>query len=465
MTSAPFTTRFPDDFLFGAATASFQIEGATSEGGRLPSIWDTFCDIEGKVANKDTGDPACDHYRRMPQDVEMMTELGLDAYRFSVAWPRVIPTGTGKVNPEGIDFYDRLVDRLLDNGIRPWVTLYHWDLPQALDDLGGWLSRDIAGWFGDYTEAVVGALGDRVANWTTLNEPWCSSILSYSLGHHAPGHQDPIEGMIAAHHLMLAHGTAVPIIRDVAASKGTQAEVSITLNPSQVLGPPDPTAADLDAVRRADNVFNGLFFSPLFHGEYPNTMLEDIAHLAEPTWIHDGDLRTISVPLDNLGINNYFPTRVKATDPATNPTRQPGCEGMSADAPQGKLTDMGWEISPDAHRDILLRSWEESGLPIYVTENGSAWPDVVSEDGEVHDPDRTAYLHGHLAAVREAIDAGADIRGYFAWSLMDNFEWAFGYDKRFGIVHVDYDTQKRTIKDSGKEYARIIAEHHGTGSA
>ena len=465
MTSAPFTTRFPDDFLFGAATASFQIEGATSEGGRLPSIWDTFCDIEGNVANKDTGDPACDHYRRMPQDVEMMTELGLDAYRFSVAWPRVIPTGTGKVNPEGIDFYDRLVDRLLDNGIRPWVTLYHWDLPQALDDLGGWLSRDIAGWFGDYTEAVVGALGDRVANWTTLNEPWCSSILSYSLAHHAPGHQDPIEGMIAAHHLMLAHGTAVPIIRDVAASKGTQAEVSITLNPSQVLGPPDPTAADLDAVRRADNVFNGLFFSPLFHGEYPNTMLEDIAHLAEPTWIHGGDLRTISAPLDNLGINNYFPTRVKATDPATSPTRQPACEGMAADAPQGKLTDMGWEISPDAHRDILLRSWEESGLPIYVTENGSAWPDVVSEDGEVHDPDRTAYLHGHLAAVREAIDAGADIRGYFAWSLMDNFEWAFGYDKRFGIVHVDYDTQKRTIKDSGKEYARIIAEHHGTGSA
>ncbi len=335
------------------------------------------------------------------------------------------------------------------------MTLYHWDLPQALDDLGGWLSRDIAGWFGDYTEAVVGALGDRVANWTTLNEPWCSSILSYSLAHHAPGHQDPIEGMIAAHHLMLAHGTAVPIIRDVAASKGTQAEVSITLNPSQVLGPPDPTAADLDAVRRADNVFNGLFFSPLFHGEYPNTMLEDIAHLAEPTWIHDGDLRTISAPLDNLGINNYFPTRVKATDPATNPTRQPGCEGMAADAPQGKLTDMGWEISPDAHRDILLRSWEESGLPIYVTENGSAWPDVVSEDGEVHDPDRTAYLHGHLAAVREAIDAGADIRGYFAWSLMDNFEWAFGYDKRFGIVHVDYDTQKRTIKDSALWFAEL----------
>ena len=452
-----FDTTFPDGFLWGAATASFQIEGATTEGGRSASIWDTFAAIEGNVANKDTGDPAGEHYPPMPQDVVMMKALGLDAYRFSVAWPRVIPDGVGAVNAEGIDFYDRLVDQLLDNGIRPFVTLYHWDLPQVLDDRGGWLSRDSAPWFGEYAAAVVGRLGDRVRNWTTLNEPWCSSFLSYSLAHHAPGHADELEGLLAAHHLMLAHGTAVPIIRDVCPG----AEISITLHPTQVLGPQDPTAADLDAVRRADNNYNGVFYSPLFHGEYPNSMLEDVAHLTDGSFIHDGDLATISAPLDNLGVNNYFPTRVRAGDPGANPTRLAGCEGVEAVAPQGALTDMGWEQNPGAHRQILLRSAHESGLPVYITENGSAWADTVSADGAVHDPERTAYLHSHLQAVREAIDEGADIRGYFAWSLMDNFEWAFGYDKRFGIVHVDYDSQVRTIKDSGHEYARIIAAHHG----
>jgi beta-glucosidase len=451
---------FPADFVFGAATASFQIEGATTEGGRSASIWDTFCGIEGKVANKDTGDPACDHYHRWASDVDLMAELGLDAYRFSVAWPRVIPTGVGKVNPEGIGFYDKLVDRLLEKGIRPVVTLYHWDLPQVLDDRGGWLNRDVAQWFAEYSGAVVDALGDRVSHWTTLNEPWCSSILSYSLAHHAPGHEDEREGLIAAHHLMLAHGTAVPVIRERCAARGTTAQVSITLNPTQVIGPDEPSEADLDAVRRADNVLNGIFFSPLFQGSYPNTMLEDVAHLGEARWIHDGDLRTISAPLDNLGINNYFPTRVRAGDPESNPTRMPGCEGVEPVPAAGALTDMGWEQNPAAHRDILLRSWRESVLPVYITENGSAWPDVVSDDGAVHDPDRTAYLHSHLAAVAEAMELGADIRGYFAWSLMDNFEWAFGYDKRFGIVHVDYDTQERTVKDSGLEYARLIAAHH-----
>ena len=321
-----FDTTFPDGFLWGAATASFQIEGATTEGGRSASIWDTFAAIEGNVANKDTGDPACEHYHRMPQDVVMMKALGLDAYRFSVAWPRVIPDGVGAVNAEGIDFYDRLVDQLLDNGIRPFVTLYHWDLPQVLDDRGGWLSRDSAPWFGEYAAAVVGRLGDRVRNWTTLNEPWCSSFLSYSLAHHAPGHADELEGLLAAHHLMLAHGTAVPIIRGLCPG----AEVSITLNPTQVLGPQDPTAADLDAVRRADNNYNGVFYSPLFHGEYPNSMLEDVAHLTDGSFIHDGDLATISAPLDNLGVNNYFPTRVRAGDPGANPTRLAGCEGDGA---------------------------------------------------------------------------------------------------------------------------------------
>lgn len=450
-----FDTRFPDGFLWGAATASFQIEGSTKADGRSPSIWDTFCDVEGNVVGKDTGDPACDHYRRMPQDVVLMKELGLDAYRFSVAWPRVIPTGTGEVNPAGIDFYSRLVDDLLENGIRPFVTLYHWDLPQVLDDRGGWLNRDIKDWFAEYTQTVVSHLGDRVTNWTTLNEPWCSSLLSYSLGHHAPGHTDRVEGLVAAHHLMLAHGTAVPVIRESCPG----AEVSITLNPTQVYGPDNPTEADLDAVRRADNALNGIFFSPLFHGAYPESLLEDTAAITDHGYIHDGDLEVMSAPLDNLGVNNYFPTRVKHTVGAAH--LLPGCEGVEETDPHPPLTDMGWEISPQGHHDILMRSAQECGLPIYITENGSAWPDEVSEDGAVHDPDRTAYLHGHLDAVRQAIDDGADIRGYFAWSLLDNFEWAFGYSKRFGIVHVDYDTQKRTVKDSGHEYARIIAAHHG----
>jgi beta-glucosidase len=451
-----FETTFPDSFLWGAATASYQIEGAVAEDGRLPSIWDTFCAEPGKVLGGESGEVACEHYHRMPQDVALMKELGLDAYRFSVAWPRVIPTGTGAVNQVGLDFYSRLVDTLLDSGIRPFVTLYHWDLPQTLGDRGGWLNRDVKDWFADYASVVVAALGDRVKNWTTLNEPWCSSLLSHSLGHHAPGHTDQVEGLVSAHHLMLAHGTAVPVIREAC----PDAEVSITLNPTQVIGPDDPTDADRDAVQRADDVLNGIFFGPLFHGAYPATLLENTAHLTDHAHIRDGDLEVMRAPLDNLGVNNYFPTRVKHTDGATHPL--PGGEGLEETAPHEPLTDMGWEVNADAHHDILMRSWQESALPIYVTENGSAWPDVLEtgpEGDAVHDPDRTAYLHGHLDAVRRAIDDGADVRGYFAWSLMDNFEWAFGYSKRFGIVHVDYDTQKRTVKDSGREYARIIATH------
>jgi beta-glucosidase len=454
---ATFTRTFPDGFIWGAATASYQIEGAHDEDGRSPSIWDTFSRTPGKVLGGDTGDVACDHYHRYAEDVALMSDLGLDAYRFSVAWPRVIPTGTGSVNRAGLDFYSRLVDRLLEHGIRPVVTLYHWDLPQALDDRGGWLSRESAQWFGDYSAAVVGALGDRVSHWTTLNEPWCSSILSYAIGAHAPGHQDPLEAMVAAHHLMLAHGTAVPVIRDHCPG----AEVSVTLNPTQVWGPDDGDERDADAVRRADNALNGLFFGPIFHGAYPDGFLDDTAHLTDHAFIQDGDLATVSAPLDNLGVNNYFPTRVRAArdgEEATN--RMPGCGGVVETDPHPPLTDMGWEMSPESHRLVLERSARESGLPVYITENGSAWPDTVSEDGQVHDPERVSYLHAHLGAVADAIENGVDIRGYFAWSLLDNFEWAYGYEKRFGIVYVDYDTLERTVKDSGREYARLIAEHH-----
>ncbi|MBM6405688.1 beta-glucosidase [Phycicoccus sp. CSK15P-2] len=453
--------RFPAGFLWGTATASYQIEGAVKEDGRGQSIWDTFSATPGKTAGGDTGEVACDHYHRMSEDVALMKELGLDAYRFSVAWPRVQPDGTGAPNPLGLGFYDRLVDELLGAGIRPVVTLYHWDLPQALEDLGGWQNRDVAGWFADYAAAVSGALGDRVTSWTTLNEPWCSSMLGYALGVHAPGHADPAEGLVAAHHLMLAHGTAVPVIREHC----PDAEVSITLNPSQVHGPEDPTEADLDAVRRTDNILNGLFFGPLFHGAYPEGFLDDVAPVTDASYIHDGDLEVMSAPLDNLGVNNYFPTRVRATPEGSEPRGQahlmPGCERVDEVPPHPPVTAMGWEVSPPSHRMIIERSARESGLPVLITENGSAWDDVVSEDGQVHDPERVDYLVGHLGAVADAIEAGADVRGYFAWSLMDNFEWAYGYDKRFGIVHVDYDTQVRTVKDSGRTYARVIAEHRG----
>ncbi len=459
MTSTP---SFPAGFLWGAATASYQIEGATKEDGRGQSIWDTFSAAPGNVVNGDTGEVACDHYHRVPEDVALMGELGLEAYRVSVAWPRIFPDGVGTPNPLGVAFYDRLVDELLGAGIRPVVTLYHWDLPQALEDRGGWRSRDVAEWFADYAAVVVGALGDRVRNWTTLNEPWCSSMLSHSIGAHAPGHRDPMEGLLTAHHLMLAHGTAVPVIRENCPG----AEVSITLNPTQVHGPEDAIEADLDAVRRADNALNGVFFGPLFHGAYPEGMLDDVAHLTDGSFIADGDLATISAPLDNLGVNNYFPTRVAATPEGAEPHgtmhRLPGCERVDEVDPHPPLTSMGWEQSPSSHRMIVERSARESGLPVYITENGSAWDDTVSEDGRVHDPERVAYLQDHLAALADSVAAGTDVRGYFAWSLMDNFEWAFGYDKRFGIVHVDYDTQVRTIKDSGREYARIIAEHRDT---
>ncbi|HHU11084.1 MAG TPA: beta-glucosidase [Intrasporangiaceae bacterium] len=450
-----FDRSFPDGFIWGTATASYQIEGAVAEDGRTPSIWDTFSRTPGKVFGGDTGDIACDHYHRMPEDVALMRSLGVDAYRFSVSWSRVLPDGTGRVNQQGLDFYSRLVDTLLDNGIRPFVTLYHWDLPQVLDDRGGWLTREVADWFTEYASLVSGALGDRVRNWTTLNEPWCSSFLSYSLGHHAPGHTDPLEGLVAAHHLLLAHGRGVRAIRDSAPG----AEVSITLNPTQVYGPEDGDEADADAVRRADNIYNGVFFSPLFAGRYPDGFHDDTAHLSDHSYIGDGDLVEISTPLDNLGVNNYFPTRVRAARDGERGTPElAGMERVVGVEPRPPHTDMGWEVLPRGHYDILIRSAKESGLPIYITENGSAWPDVVSPDGRVHDPDRIAYLHGHLDAVADAIEDGADIRGYFAWSLLDNFEWAYGYSKRFGIVYVDYATQERIVKDSGWEYARIIRE-------
>ncbi len=450
---------FPPDFIWGAATASYQVEGAHDEDGRSPSIWDVFSHTPGRTHAGDTGDVACDHYHRLPEDVALMRELGLTAYRFSIAWPRVLPAGVGAVNRAGLDFYSRLVDLLLASGIRPVATLYHWDLPQALDERGGWLERDVADWFTEYAAATVGALGDRVTTWTTLNEPWCSSMLGYALGVHAPGHEDPAEALVAAHHLMLAHGRAVPVIREL--SPG--ATVSVTLNPTRVIGPEDGDESDADAVRRADNALNGIFYGPLFEGAYPAGLLDDTAHLTDHAHVRDGDVGTIGAPLDTLGINNYFPTRVRAARGGDERMRLPGCEPVAEAAPHPPLTAMGWEVSPPSHAAVLRRGAEVSGLPVVVTENGSAWPDVVSADGEVHDPERVDYLRGHLEAVADTIREGTDVRGYFAWSLLDNFEWAFGYDKRFGLTYVDYPTQTRTIKDSGREYARVIAAQRAGG--
>ncbi|MFV0463889.1 MAG: GH1 family beta-glucosidase [Nostocoides sp.] len=457
------TPTFPETFLWGAATASYQIEGAAAQDGRTPSIWDVFSHRPGAVLGGDTGDVACDHYHRFAADVALMADLGLQAYRFSISWSRVLPHGVGEINQAGLDFYNRLVDELLARGIRPVVTLYHWDLPQVLDERGGWLNREVADWFAEYAAVVVDALGDRVTHWITLNEPWCSSILAYALGEHAPGHHDGAEALTAAHHLLLAHGRAVPIIR----AQCPSAEVSIALNLMPVWGPNDQevrSSADAEALRRWDNITNGIFLEPLFSGTYPEGFLLDTAYLTDHAFIHEGDLAVISAPLDAVGINYYTPLRAQATtDPdAVNPL--PGCVGAEQAAPREPVTAMGWEVAPEGFREIVRRVARTAGVPIYITENGSAWEDNVAPDGAVHDPLRIDYLRRHLAALHAAMTIdGVDVRGYFAWSLLDNFEWAFGYSKRFGLVRVDYGTQQRTIKDSGRAYAKIIAGQARSG--
>ncbi|MCM4077258.1 GH1 family beta-glucosidase [Paractinoplanes hotanensis] len=443
---------FPDDFIWGAATASYQIEGAAREDGRGPSIWDTFSRTPGRVYNGHTGDVACDHYHRYVDDVALMSDLGLASYRFSVAWPRIQPDGTGPVNVKGLDFYDRLTDELLGQGIDPVVTLYHWDLPQTLEDLGGWANRLTAEAFGEYAQIVHARLGDRVKTWTTLNEPWCSAYLGYGSGVHAPGKQDPAAVFAAVHHLLLGHGLAARALR----SAGAQS-VSITLNPNVAL-PVDPTsAADQEAVRIIDGLSNRMFLDPLFKGQYPADMLEHMSRFTDLSYIADGDLATINAPIDVLGINFYQPSYVSAKPGAPAALDQPGSEGIAWRAPDGPVTDMNWLIEPSALTGLLKRINDDyPGVPLLITENGAAYPEVPSADGEVHDSRRVEYLDGHLRACHDALTAGVDLRGYFVWSLMDNFEWAEGYRKRFGVVHVDYATQQRTLKDSAKWYREVI---------
>uniref|UniRef100_UPI0031D1358A GH1 family beta-glucosidase n=1 Tax=Saccharothrix mutabilis TaxID=33921 RepID=UPI0031D1358A len=451
---------FPEGFVWGAATAAFQVEGATTVDGRTKSIWDTFCEVPGAVVGGDTGEPAADHYYRVESDVQLMADLGLHAYRFSTAWPRVRPDA-GPVNQAGLDFYSRLVDALLDKGITPWLTLYHWDLPQALEDKGGWTNRDTAYRFAEYAESVVGALGDRVANWTTLNEPWCSSFLSYAAGVHAPGRQEPEAAVAAVHHLLLGHGLAVEAIR----AQSTDAKVGITLNMYPII-PADPDdPADLDAARRLDGLQNRIFLDPLFKGEYPEDVVQDLTPYGFTKHIRENDLEIISTPLDQLGVNYYAEHFVSGTPAPAAPvaegrraTGSPwvGAEHVSFPSRGLPRTDMDWEVEPDGLKKVLVRvAREYTDIPLYVTENGAAYPDAIGDDGSIEDVDRLNYIDGHLRAAWEAIQEGVDLRGYFAWSLMDNFEWAEGYAKRFGIVHVDYETQVRTPKMSAMWYSKV----------
>jgi beta-glucosidase len=452
---------FPAGFLWGAATAAYQVEGATTEDGRTPSIWDTFAATPGKVAGGDTGDVATDHYHRYGEDIAIMSELGLKAYRFSVAWPRVQPTGRGPVNDAGVGFYDRLVDRLLGAGIRPVLTLYHWDLPQELEDAGGWTNRETAYRFAEYASLVARRLGDRVPLWSTLNEPWCSAFLGYASGEHAPGRTEPAAALRAAHHLLLGHGLGVQALR---AQLTGDNQVSIVLNLTAVRpagsAPGDPSPDDLDAARRVDGLHNRLFLDPVFRGEYPADVLADTASLCEWDFVRDGDLADIAAPIDLLGLNYYQPTLVGAGSgaEAAGPSPFPGCADIRFHRADGPVTDMGWTVDSTGLRELLLRLRREYGdLPLLVTENGAAYRDEPTASGAVHDPDRVAYLRAHLTAAHEALRDGVDLRGYFAWSLLDNFEWAYGYAKRFGIVHVDYPTQRRTLKDSAHWYREVIA--------
>jgi beta-glucosidase len=445
---------FPADFWWGAATAAYQIEGSVSEDGRSASIWDTFCATPGRIAGAHTGEPAADHYRRSGDDVAMMAGLGLDAYRFSVSWPRIQPGGRGPENRSGSAFYDRLVDDLLAAGIKPAVTLYHWDLPQELEDAGGWTNRDTAYRFAEYSALVAERLGDRVQLWCTLNEPWCSAFLGYGSGAHAPGRIDDADALVAAHHLLLAHGLGARAVRSVLPS----APISISLNRGAVRAV-SADQADVDAARRVDGLLNRLFLDPILTGSYPADVIADTAAVTDWSFVQDGDLATIGVGVDALGVNYYQPDLVGAADePVSGPWCFPGSRNLAFHHGPGPVTEMGWTVDPTGLLEVLLRlERDHPGLPVMVTENGAAYPDQVGADGQVADPHRISYLHSHLLAAHEALSAGVDLRGYFVWSLLDNFEWALGYAKRFGLIHVDYDTQTRTAKDSAHWYRQVIA--------
>jgi beta-glucosidase len=437
------TRQFPDGFLWGAATAAYQIEGAAHEDGRTPSIWDVFARTPGKVRHGDTGDIACDHYHRFDEDLDLVASLGLGAYRLSLAWPRLQPHGAGALNPRALDHYRRVLDGLRARDITAMVTLYHWDLPAELQDEGGWTSRATAERFAEYSGLVAEALGDEVPMWITLNEPYCSSFLGHLEGRHAPGLQDGGAALAAAHHLLLGHGWSVQALR----AAGATGEVGITLNLSSAW-PATDDPESVAAARRVDGRENRWFLDPIFRGAYPADMVELQRPLTDMRWLRDGDLATIAEPLDFVGVNFYERHFV---EPNPDDPR-----GWIKQPDPGPLTGGGIGIHPDGLREVLVRvAREYTDLPLYVTENGAAFFDYVDPEGGVDDEERVAFLDGHLRAVAQAIDEGADVRGYFVWSLLDNFEWADGYSRRFGIVYVDYRTQERVPKLSAAWYAGV----------
>jgi beta-glucosidase len=433
---------FPPGFAWGAATAAYQTEGAATEDGRGESIWDRFTSLPGRVANGDTGRVACDSYHRYPEDVRLMRELGLNAYRFSIAWPRIVPEGRGAVNEAGLDFYDRLVDELLANGIEPFPTLYHWDLPQALEERGGWPVRDTVEAFAEYVEVVVARLGDRVSRWITQNEPWVIAWLGYGRGEHAPGRRSDRDALAAAHHVLLSHGRALEVIR----RERPAADVGITIDviPIHPLTSAEP---DLVATGEEDGFRNRWILDPVLRGRYPEDMSRRFARILPP--VQDGDLEAISAPIDFLGVNYYRRHVVKAGSNGSGP--------VVVEIPEGEHTAVGWEVYPDGLHELLVRLHSEyDAPPLYVTENGAAFGDT-RRNGTVDDPARTSYLDRHLGAVARAIADGVAVDGYFVWSLLDNFEWARGYAPRFGLVYVDYATLERVPKQSYHWYRDFIA--------
>ena len=443
---------FPADFIWGAATSSYQIEGAAQEDGRGASIWDTFSKTPGKVANGDTGDIAIDHYHRYPQDVALMKEIGLQGYRFSFAWPRMFPLGDGVREERGFDFYDRLIDSVLEAGIEPLATLYHWDLPQALEDRGGWVHRDIVSRFADYSTAVVERFGDRVKKFTPINEPWVVAWLGHGIGIHAPGIKDRASAFAAAHHTVMAHAASTNAMRAVRSDILT----GPVLNQANYV--PDDmndsfqthTAEVLDAVQ------NRFWMDAFMYGSYPEILLKEFGAELSAV-IKEGDLQAATVKNDFIGINFYFDSRVGAEVEGLDQWHSISAlfGAASDETPRGPLTDMGWPLTPEGLENLLVRWHKEHGdkLPdLYITENGVAYGDGPDSEGRIRDLRRIDYLHTHLKAVSKAIDLGAPVKGYYQWSLMDNFEWALGYEKRFGIIYVDFDTQERIIKDSGYWY-------------
>jgi beta-glucosidase len=440
--------RFPADFVWGTATSAYQIEGSPTADGAGRSIWHRFSHTPGNTWLDQTGDVACDHYRRYKDDVAIMAELGANAYRFSISWARIFPQGSGAVNKKGIDFYSRLVDELLARGIKPNATLFHWDLPEALDDRGGWLNRDVADWFADYATTMFDTLGDRVKIWSTLNEPWVVTDGGYLSGVLAPGHSNLFEAPIATHNLLRSHGKAVERFRAASAAKNGRIGITVNLEPKY---PASDSPEDLAAVRRADAYMNRQFLDPVFLGRYPDEMREIFGE-AWPGWSAE-DMRLIKQPIDFVGIN-YYTRRVERYYRDHLPLQT-----KHVPQPQHTETDTKWEVFPEALTKVLLWVTERYGKPaIYITENGAAFYDPPHTiDGKIEDPLRVEYYRQHLRATHDAMQQGANVLGYYAWSLLDNYEWAHGYSKRFGIVHVDYSTQQRTIKSSGRYYASVIA--------